>query len=201
MRQSLLGPWDKISAYAGKGRLSGTSTITTRDCLCRERIAPPERAPEQFFDEEAHSFLGRLTCMAARFHVLVQYADNLNQIRCDRAVVDDVHGLFHFGLQVVRSHMPHMKATDTAHKIIWAMRRATFRIVRHLAHRHRDQRYVPSPALGAPPLRASGQNPGQGCSRQTRQAKALHRVCVRLCPIRPSVLQGSLNIDMLSGSL
>jgi hypothetical protein len=35
--------------------------------------------------------------MAARFHMLVQYADNLNQPRSDRAIVEDVHRLLHVG--------------------------------------------------------------------------------------------------------
>src|SRR5262249_6094583 len=77
-----------------------------------------------------HSFSGRLTDMAARFHVLVQHADNLNQTRCDRAVEEDMDRLLHLGLQVVRPCMSHMKATDTAQKIISATRRATFRIIR-----------------------------------------------------------------------
>jgi len=100
--------------------------------------------------------------------MLVQHADNLNQTRCDRAVVEDMDRLLHLGLQVVRPCMSHMKATDAAQKIISATRRATFRIIRHLAHRYRDQRRVPAPALGTPPLRAGGQNSGKVCSRQTR---------------------------------
>jgi hypothetical protein len=117
--------------------------------------------------------------MTARLHVLMQYADNLNHTRRHRAVVEDVHGLFHLGLHVAGPCMPHMKAADIAEKIISAARRATFRIIRHLAHRCRDQRRITALARGTPSFRASGQNPRKVRFRQMRQAKTRHQsACV-----------------------
>jgi hypothetical protein len=52
------------------------------------------------------------TEMTARLHALVQYADDFDQPRLDRAIVEDVHRLLDLRLEVLAAGMSDMKAAD-----------------------------------------------------------------------------------------
>jgi hypothetical protein len=118
-------------------------------------------------DTRGRSIFGGIADVATWLHTLMQYANDLDQARPDRAGVNNVGRPFHCWRQVASTGMADVKTANPVQYLVAIPRRATVRITRHLAHGHCDQRGIPAPALGSPPLAAGGKNTCKVCSCQS----------------------------------
>jgi hypothetical protein len=96
--------------------------------------------------------------MLMRFHPLVQYAHDLNEVGCDHAVVEDMRGPLHLGLRIVAADMADVKASDSGKKVRAIPRHRRQGIGCDFAHRGCKDYRVAASSLNAPSLSTCGQD-------------------------------------------
>jgi len=108
----------------------------------------------------------------ARFHPFMENADDLNQSRLDRPIVEHA------------ARMPQMKAANPGQQFLSGLSKRTLRISRDYSHRCSKKHGVAAPSLGPPSLGAGRKNVGEiglcrPCQTKTRHrsASALTRGC------------------------
>jgi hypothetical protein len=137
---------------------------TFESCRVRQFADKCERQRRFALDPDTRgpSIFGDIADVATWLHTYVQYANDLDQSRPDRAVVNNVGRPLQCWRQVVGTGMADVKTANPVQYLVAIPRRDTVRITRHLAHGHCDQRGIPARALGSPPRAAGGKNNVQG---------------------------------------
>jgi hypothetical protein len=113
--------------------------------------------------------------VSARLHPFVQYADDLDQVRLDRPVVQDMDRPADSSPGVFSTRVPEMKAAEATEDLRSVTREGTLWIGSRLPHRCRQERRVSTPALDAPLLGADRKNARDVRPGGLRQAVARHQ--------------------------
>lgn len=107
--------------------------------------------------------------MPARFHSLVQDANDLHQVGRGRSIVENMHRPPHLGHRRV-ADVTDMKAAHPGKKIGASARRRAVRVAGDLANGRGKEPCIAPPPLRSPPFRAGHKNMRKVGFRQEREA-------------------------------
>src|SRR5438093_12002422 len=125
--------------------------------------------------EDSGLVSGNCLEVSAWFHPFMQDADDFNQSRLDRPIVEHMHWFPHLRVWSIAARIPQMKAAKSGQQFLSGLGERAFRISRDFSHRCGKENGVAAASFGSPLLGAGSKNVGEiGLSRSC-QTKTRHR--------------------------